>query len=60
MDSKIYDEYGSLMLFNKCTKEDIDLLMLLISRGNNSYIQLLREIVNDDLELIKLFISLLP
>ena len=55
MDSKIYDEYGSLMLFNKCTKEDIDLLMLLISRGNNSYIQLLREIVDDDLELIKLF-----
>ena len=55
MDSKVYDEYGSLMLFNKCTKEDIDLLMLLISRGNNSYIQLLREIVNNDLELIKLF-----
>lgn len=52
---KIYDECGSLMLFHKCTEKDIDLLMTLISRGNNEYIQLLREVVKDDMSLIKLF-----
>ena len=55
MDSKVYDEYGSLMLFYKCSKEDIDLLINLLARGNNSYIQLLRDVVKDDLSLIKLF-----
>lgn len=54
-NEKIYDEYGSLMLFNKATKEDIDLLMMLLCRGQNSYISLLRELVKDDMALIKLF-----
>lgn len=55
MDSKVYDEFGSLMLFYKCSKEDIDLLIDILARGNNSYIRLLRDVVKDDLSLIKLF-----
>ena len=54
-DDKIYDEYGSLMLFNKVSDKDIDLLMKLICRGQNSYLRLLREVVKDDMSLIKLF-----
>lgn len=54
-DDKIYDEYGSLMLFNKVSDKDIDLLMMLICRGQNSYLRLLREVVKDDMSLIKLF-----
>ena len=55
MDNKTYDKNGSLMLFYMCSKEDIDLLMTLISRGSLEYIQLLRDIVKDDLALLKLF-----
>lgn len=54
-DDKIYDEYGSLMLFNKVSDKDIDLLMMIICRGQNSYLRLLREVVKDDMSLIKLF-----
>ena len=54
-DNKIYNEYGSLMLFNKVSDKDIDLLMTLICRGQNQYLQLLREVVKDDMSLIKLF-----
>lgn len=54
-NEKIYDEFGSLLLFNKATKEDIDLLMTLLCRGPNEYIQLLRSVVKDDTSLIKLF-----
>ena len=54
-ENKIYNEYGSLMLFNKVQKKDIDLLMTLICRGQNQYLQLLREVVKDDMSLIKLF-----
>ena len=54
-EEKIFNEYGSLMLFNKATKEDIDLLMILLCRGNNEYIELLRDTVKDDFALIKLF-----
>ena len=54
-EDKIYDEYGSLMLFNKVSDKDIDLLMMLICRGQNSYLRLLREVVKDDMSLIKLF-----
>jgi len=54
-NNKIYDEYGSLMLFSKASKKDIDLLMTLICRGQNQYLQLLREVVKDDISLIKLF-----
>ena len=54
-DDKIYDEYGSLMLFNKVSDKDIDSLMKLICRGQNSYLRLLREVVKDDMSLIKLF-----
>ena len=54
-ENKIYNEYGSLMLFNKVSDKDIDLLMKLICRGQNSYLRLLREVVKDDMSLIKLF-----
>ena len=54
-ENKIYNEYGSLMLFNKVSDKDIDLLMTLICRGQNKYLQLLREVVKDDMSLIKLF-----
>ena len=54
-ENKIYNEYGSLMLFNKVQKKDIDLLMTLICRGQNQYLQLLRAVVKDDMSLIKLF-----
>ena len=54
-ENKIYNEYGSLMLFNKVSDKDIDLLMTLICRGQNQYLQLLREVVKDDMSLIKLF-----
>ncbi len=54
MDEKLYDELGSLLLFSKATKEDIDLLILLVARGKYSYIDLLRELVIDDTSLIKL------
>ena len=51
----LYNECGSLMLFNKATNEDIDLLITLLCRGNNSYIELLRNIINDNMSLLKLF-----
>ena len=54
-ENKIYNEYGSLMLFNKVSDKDIDLLMTLICRGQNQYLQLLRAVVKDDMSLIKLF-----
>ena len=54
-DNKVYEEIGSLLLFNKASKNDIDLLMTLICRGQNQYLQLLREVVKDDMSLIKLF-----
>lgn len=53
--SKLYDEYGSLMLFNKVSEEDIDLLLTLLCRGQDCYLQLLREVVKDDMALVKLF-----
>lgn len=54
-EEKLYNEVGSLLLFNKATKEDIDLLMTLLCRGNNEYIELLRCVVKDDFALLKLF-----
>lgn len=54
-EKKIYDELGSLMLFNKVQSKDIDLLLTLICRGQNQYLQLLRSVVKDDMSLIKLF-----
>ena len=54
MDSKLYDELGSLLLFSKASKEDVDLLIRLIARNKYSYIDLLRELVKSDTDLIKL------
>lgn len=54
MDEKLYDELGSLLLFNKATEEDVDLLIKLLARGKYSFIDLLRELVVDDTALIKL------
>lgn len=54
-NNKVYDEYGSLLLFSKASQKDLDLLMTLLCRGNNEYIALLREVVKDDMSLIKLF-----
>lgn len=55
MDNKVYEKAGSLTLFYKCGKENIDLLMSLLCRGNNEYIQLLRDVVKDDVALLELF-----
>ena len=54
-DNKVYEEIGSLLLFNKASKNDIDLLMTLLCRGSNEYISLLRSVVKDDFSLLKLF-----
>ena len=54
MDNKIYDELGSLLLFSKATEEDIDLLLQLLAKGRYSYIDLLRELVVNDMALVKL------
>ena len=54
-DNKVYEEIGSLLLFNKASKNDIDLLMTLLCRGSNEYISLLRSVVKDDFNLLKLF-----
>ena len=55
MDGKIYDELGCLLLFSKASKEDIDLLLDLISNEKYSYLVILRDLVKDDTALIKLF-----
>lgn len=55
MDGKIYDELGCLLLFSKASKEDIDLLMDLITNERYSYLAILRDLVKDDAALIKLF-----
>lgn len=55
MANKLYDEYGSLMLFNKASSKDIEILMNLLCRGQYQYLTLLREVVKDDESLIKLF-----
>ena len=54
-DNKVYNELGSLLLFNKASKEDMDLLMTLLCRGSSEYLALLRGVVKDDFNLIKLF-----
>ena len=54
MDDKLYDELGSLLLFSKAKQEDVDLLIQLLARGKYSYIDLLRELVASDVDLIKL------
>lgn len=53
-NKKIFDECGSLLLFNKASKEDIDLLLTLVARGRYCYIDILRELVETDRDLIKL------
>lgn len=45
-EEKIYDELGSLLLFNKATEDDIDLLMQLVARGKYGYLELLNELVS--------------
>ena len=54
-DNKVYEEIGSLLLFNKASKNDIDLLMTLLCSGSNEYISLLRSVVKYDFSLLKLF-----
>lgn len=55
-NEKLYDEYGSLLLFNKLSSQDLDLLLKLLCKNqDSSYLYLLREIVKDDVSLIKLF-----
>lgn len=55
MDEKVYDELGSLLLFNKATDEDLDLLIQLLARGRYEYVTLLREIIKDNQALVELF-----
>jgi hypothetical protein len=54
MDEKIYDELGSLLLFNKASEDDIALLLKLISKGRYSYIALLNELVSSPAALLML------
>lgn len=52
-EKKLYDEAGSLLLFSKATKKDIDLLLTLLSVDKYDYIDILRVIFKDDIKLIK-------
>lgn len=54
-NKKLHDENGSLLLFNRVDKDDIDLLLTILCRGRYDYLTLLREVVKDDISLIKLF-----
>lgn len=51
---KVFDEKGALLLFRKATKEDIDLMLKLLSSERYEFISLFREIIDDDIELIKM------
>lgn len=53
-NEKVFDEKGSLLLFRKATKEDIDLMLKLMSSERYEFISLFRDIIDDDLSLIKL------
>lgn len=50
---KIFDEKGSLLLFRKATDKDIDLMLTLMSSEKYEFITLLREVVDDDTEMLK-------
>lgn len=50
---KIFNEKGSLLLFRKATEKDIDLMLTLMSSEKYEFITLLREVVDDDTEMLK-------
>lgn len=51
---KIFDEKGSLLLFRKATEEDIDIMLRLMSSDKYEFISILRSVIHDDVDLLKL------
>ena len=53
-EEKLFDEKGSLLLFRKATEEDIDLMLKLMSSERYEFITILRSMIPDDRDLLKL------
>lgn len=53
-DSKVFNERGSLLLFRKATQEDIDLMLKLMSSDKYEFLTILRTIIDDDRDMLKL------
>ena len=53
-EEKLFDEKGSLLLFRKATEDDIDLMLKLMSSDKYEFITILRNIIPDDKDLLKL------
>ena len=53
-EEKLFDEKGSLLLFRKATEEDIDLMLKLMSSERYEFITILRDMIPDDRDLLKL------
>ena len=53
-EEKLFDEKGSLLLFRKATEDDIDLMLKLMSSERYEFITVLRSMIPDDKDLLKL------
>ena len=53
-EEKLFDERGSLLLFRKATEDDIDLMLKLMSSERYEFITILRDMIPDDRDLLKL------
>ena len=53
-EEKLFDEKGSLLLFRKATEDDIDLMLKLMSSERYEFITILRSMIPDDRDLLKL------
>lgn len=53
MDKNVFDEPGSILLYNKISQEQMDLFMSMIARGRYEYINLLKGIFENDFQLLE-------
>lgn len=53
MDKNLFDEPGSIMLYNKISQEQMDLFIAMIARGKYEYINLLKGIFDNDFLLLE-------
>lgn len=53
-EERLFDEKGSLLLFRKATEDDIDLMLKLMSSERYEFITVLRSMIPDDRDLLKL------
>lgn len=58
MEEKIFDEKGSLLLFRQATEEDMDLMLKLLSSEKYEFISILRYIIGNDEDLLKVLDTL--